>query len=442
MKQKTFYLVSLGCAKNTVDSDSMSTLLEQDGFQVLEKPGQAEVLIVNTCGFIQTAREESLAVLRELASKKQTGQILIAAGCLTERHRELISTSVAGIDGFIGTRRWMDILDYVRSLRERSNAPAYYIPESTTVGKDEKGIVRASMQGASAYLKIADGCRRMCAFCSIPLIKGTTVSRPLEMILEDAEVLQQAGIKELVLIAQDTTDYGYDLGKKDGLVTLLEALLPRIPKIPWVRLLYSYPGYVSERLIDLMNSSSQMLHYLDIPLQHAHPDVLKRMQRPANVEWVRKTISTMRQKMPDLAIRTTFIVGYPGESEKEFNALLDFVREIEFDHLGVFPFSFEPGTASEALGDPISEAEKAARLNELMKVQEGISLARNQRWIGKTLDVLIEGQGDGISVGRSFRDAPEVDGLVIVEDEVESGSIVPVRINGAMTHDLTGMLEK
>ena len=442
MKSNSFYLVSLGCAKNTVDSDSMAGLLEEDGFKALEKPSNAEFLIVNTCGFIQSARQESIEVLQELAEKKKPGQWLIAAGCLIECHREQLIAEVPGIDGFIGTRRWMDILDLVKSLRPGSTTPKYHIPESATIGTDEKGMVRAAVQGASAYLKIADGCRRQCAFCSIPLIKGTTVSRPQEAILEDAQILQDSGVKELILIAQDTTDYGVDLGIKDGLPKLLEALLPKIPEIPWVRLMYSYPGYVSDRLIDLMSTSKQVLHYLDIPLQHAHPETLKRMKRPSDLDWVHSTIAKMRKAMPDLAIRTTFIVGYPGETDAEFNSLLDFIREVKFDHVGAFPFSFEVGTSSEALGDPIPDAVKQERLQQLMQTQEIISLSRNQSLIGKTLDVLIEGKGDGISVGRSWRDAPEIDGLVIVEDEIEVGSMVPVRITGALTHDLTGMLIK
>jgi ribosomal protein S12 methylthiotransferase len=442
MKTKSFYLVSLGCAKNTVDSDSMAVLLERDGYRAVERSANAELLIVNTCGFIQSARQESIEVLQELAKKKKPGQLLVAAGCLTERYRDQLVSSVAGIDGFIGTRRWMDILELVKSLHAEPYQPRYHIPESATVGRDEKKVVRAAMQGASAYLKIADGCRRPCAFCSIPLIKGTTVSRPMDAIIDDAVILQDSGIKELILIAQDTTDYGVDLGLKDGLSRLLESLLPKISQIPWVRILYSYPGYVTDRLIELMGSSSQILHYLDIPLQHAHPDVLKRMKRPSDMDWVYRTIEKMRKAMPDLAIRTTFIVGYPGETETEFNTLLDFMRKVKFDHVGAFPFSFETGTASEVLGDTIPEATKQVRLTELMRLQEDISLARNQRWIGKSLNVLIEGRGDGISVGRSFRDAPEIDGVVIVENVIEVGSLVPVRINSALTHDLTGSLVK
>lgn len=440
MKKKTFYLASLGCAKNTVDSDSMAAILQRDGYHAVERPSAAEILIVNTCGFIQQARQESLDVLTELASTKKAGQMLIAAGCLTERYREKLIESVKGIDGIIGTRRWMDILELVQELRADPQTPRYHLPEAATIGRDEHGVLRVSIQGTSAYLKIADGCRRSCAFCSIPLIKGPPVSRPLQTIIQEAEVLQENGIRELNLIAQDTTDYGSDLGIKDGLAALLERLLPSIPHIPWVRILYAYPGFVSDRLIDVMSSSNQLLPYLDMPLQHAHPAMLKRMKRPSDVDWVQKTITKMRERIPDLALRTTFITGFPGETDAEFQTLLDFIREIEFDHVGVFPYSFELGTTAEPLGDPISCEVKEERVAEIMQLQESISLKRNQRLIGKTLDVLIEGEGDGISVGRSYRDAPEIDGLVIVEDPAEIGKIVPAQITGALTHDLMGKL--
>ncbi len=438
--KKTYYLASLGCAKNTVDSASMAELLENDGYRATEDPSHASVLIVNTCGFIETARNESLAVLDELARNKHAGQWLIAAGCMTQRYRELISAQVKGVDGFIGTRRWMDILDLMAKLRLNPKTVQYHIPGDERVGADEKGVLRASIQGGSAYLKIADGCRRPCAFCSIPLIKGTTVSRPMDLIANEAELLQANGIQELILIAQDTTDYGYDLGMKDGLVSLLENMLPRIPAIPWVRLLYSYPGYVSDRLIDLMSDSRQILHYFDIPLQHADRGILEKMKRPSNIDWVYGTIEKMRKRIPDLVIRSTFIVGYPGETEKEFSVLLKFLEEMKLDHVGAFTFSFEPGTASEPLGDPVSEQEKQERLQRLMELQESISLEKNQSLIGKKLDVLVEGQGDGISVGRSYRDAPEIDGLVIIEGDLEIGKIARIQITGAMVHDLIGAI--
>jgi ribosomal protein S12 methylthiotransferase len=440
MPDKTFYLLSLGCAKNTVDSDSMAALLYGDGYAPVDKPGRADVLIVNTCGFIQPAREESLKMLRKLAKNKKNGQVLIAAGCLTERYRQQIAEQVSGIDGILGTRRWMDILDVIHAVRPGQPHPLYHLPETPTIGLDEHGVLRASIQGGSAYLKIADGCRRPCAFCAIPLIKGTAVSRPVSAILDEGRQLQKMDIQELILIAQDTTDYGHDLGITDGLAKLLEQLVQAAPKIPWIRILYAYPGYVTDSLIEVMAGNRQILPYLDIPLQHAHPDVLRRMKRPADVEWIYRTLAKMRQAMPNLALRTTFIVGYPGETEAEFQTLLDFISVIKFDHVGVFPFSFEEGTASEPLGDPIPDEVKNERMARLMELQESISLTKNQAWVGKTLDILIEGNDKDISVGRSYRDAPEIDGLTIIEGQAPVGKIVKARITGAMVHDLSGQL--
>ena len=436
MKAKSFFIASLGCAKNSVDSESIASLLERDGFTLVGKPAQAEVLIVNTCGFIQQARQESLEVLRDLAEKKKPGQLLIAAGCFSELYREKLAEEVKGIDGIIGTRRWMDMPDLVRALRSEPGQPHYHLPQSPTIGVDDQGVFRVSVQGSSAYLKIADGCRRPCAFCSIPLIKGTQVSRPIEDILRDAEHMQEEGIRELILIAQDTTDYGSDLGMKDGLVHLLEELLPRVPAIPWIRIMYAYPGYVTDALIDLMSGSPQIVPYLDMPLQHASPQILRAMKRPANMEWVRETIAKMRVRIPGLALRTTLISGFPGETEEDHQCLLDFIREIEFDHLGVFPFSFESGTTSAPLGDPIPLELKQQRVEEIMAVQESISLKKMQRLIGKTLQVLVEGYGDGISIARSYRDAPEIDGLVIIEDQLTIGNFQPVQVTGALAHDL------
>ena len=417
-------MISLGCAKNTVDSASMAQILGDAGYTSTDKPSKAKVLIVNTCGFIGPAKEESFTVLQELAGKKQDGQVLIAAGCLTQRYGAEVAQRVKGIDGILGTRRWMDILDVVEALRTGKHPqPLYHLPDVATVGTDEKGVLRAGIQGNSAFVKIADGCRRPCAFCAIPLIKGTAVSRPMEAILGEAKQLAEMGIHELNLIAQDTTDYGYDLGLKDGLALLLENLTKVVPEIDWIRIMYAYPGYVTDRLIEVMANNPQILPYLDIPLQHAH-----------------RTLEKMRLAMPDLAIRTTFIVGYPGETENEFQALLDFVQEIRFDRVGTFLFSFEPGTSSERLGDPVPAEVKQERYDHLMTLQQKISLERNLSFMGKTLDVLFEGAGDGLSVGRSYRDAPEIDGLVIVEGEAPLGELLPVRITGALDYDLSGIL--
>jgi ribosomal protein S12 methylthiotransferase len=444
LEAATFHLVSLGCAKNTVDSDSMAQLLHRDGYRAVDRPEEAGVLIVNTCGFIGPAKDESIRSLRELAEGKRDDQVLIAAGCLTQRYGAQVAEQVPGIDGILGTRRWMDIVMLVRELHGRRSAePRYHLPdEARTVGIDESGVLRASVAGASAYVKIADGCRRPCAFCAIPLIKGTAVSRPIARILDEARQLRDAGVKELVLIAQDTTDYGHDLGMKEGLATLLEQLTAAVPEMDWIRIMYAFPGYVTDRLIDVMASHDQVLAYLDMPLQHAHPMTLRRMRRPANVGWVHRTLDKMRAAMPDLTIRTTFIVGYPGETEEEFNTLLEFVREIRFDRVGAFKFSFEPGTTSESLGDPVPAAVKEERFGRLMELQQGISLKANQAQVGRTLDVLIEGQDKGIAIGRSYRDAPEIDGLVFVEGEAEVGDLIPAKITGAMPYDLSAVPSK
>lgn len=441
MPKNTFHLVSLGCAKNTVDSDSMAQLLLRDGYQAVEDPARANVLIVNTCGFIGPAKQESINVLRELAEGKRNNQLLIAAGCLTQRYGSEVAEKVPGIDGVLGTRRWMDIVQVVRELRKGPHPePLYHLPEDKTVGVDEHEALRASVAGASAYLKVADGCRRPCAFCAIPLIKGTAVSRPVDVIVNEARRLRDGGVRELVLIAQDTTDYGHDLGMKDGLAILLEQLTTSVPDMDWIRVMYAYPGYVTDRLIDVMASSKQVLPYLDMPLQHAHPKTLYRMKRPSNIEWVHKTLGKMRSKISDLSIRTTFIVGYPGETDEEFQALYDFVQEIRFDRVGAFQFSFELGTTSEPLGDPVPAEVKQERYERLMELQQGISMQVNQSYVGKTLDVLVEGKDKDITIGRSYRDAPEIDGLVFIEGDAKIGSIVPVRVTGAMAYDLTGTL--
>jgi ribosomal protein S12 methylthiotransferase len=442
MKAKTFHIVSLGCAKNTVDSDSMSQLLIGSGYRLVQKPTSASIVIVNTCGFIGPAKQESLEELSELAARKRQGQLLIAAGCLTQRYGAEVARQVPGIDGILGTRRWMDIVEVVSKLRNgRHPRPLYHLPEVPTVGQDEGGVHRVSIQGASAYIKIADGCRQPCAFCAIPLIKGTAVSRPLPVILDEARQLQDLGVRELILIAQDSTDYGHDLGMQDGLATLLEKLVQAAPAVDWLRIMYAYPGYVTDRLMEVMASHRQILPYLDIPLQHAHPQVLRRMRRPANMDWVHRTIGKMRQLMPELALRTTFIVGYPGETEAEFQTLLDFIQEIRFDKVGAFQFSYEPGTASEPLGDPIPADVKQARYEQVMLLQQGISLQRNQALVGRKLDILVEGQGDELSLGRSYREAPEVDGMVIIDGKAPLGALLPVKITGAFAYDLTGVVE-
>jgi ribosomal protein S12 methylthiotransferase len=437
------YLVSLGCPKNLVDSEGMTTLLENAGCTTVATPEEADLLIVNTCGFIRSAREESRTVLRELARARRPGQRLIAAGCYAQRSPHELSDDVPGMDGLIGTRRWTDIVTLIERLDERPEKghtalPCVQLPETSPLKQAPLDLPRVAVQGTSAYLKLADGCRRSCAFCAIPLIKGTAVSRRTDDILADAVMLAERGVQEIILIAQDTTGYGHDLGLRHGLPNLLEQLVGAVPQVPWIRLMYAFPGPAVDRLIDVMARHPQILPYLDIPLQHAHPDVLSRMRRPSDVEKVRHTVERMRAMIPDVAIRTTFLVGFPGETEAEFQVLIDFVAEMAFDRVGVFAYSHEEDTPAARMADDVPQAVKEARCGQLMAVQQPISLAKNQALVGRTLDVLLEGQGDGLSVGRSYRDAPEIDGLVLVHGELPVGQIIPVRVTTALEYDLVG----
>jgi ribosomal protein S12 methylthiotransferase len=435
-----FYLESLGCPKNLVDAQGMARLLKHLGYAPVDDPRQAQVLIVNTCGFIEDAREESISELRQLARGKRPGQVLIAAGCLSQRWGEGLVEQVPGVDGLLGTRRWSEIGALIRDLREgqgRHPRSLLSLPGEPILSAGGKGP-RVARQGASAYLKIADGCSAPCAFCAIPLIKGPAVSRPAGDIVRDAVDLVGQGVKEIILIAQDTTAYGRDGGERDALPSLVWAILEAAPALRWLRLMYAYPDHISPRLIDVMASELRVCHYLDLPLQHAHPTALRRMKRPASVERTRNLIVDLRAAMPDVALRTSFIVGYPGETEAEFQAVLDFVMESRFDRVGVFLYSPEEGTVAAALPDRVPEQVKAERYDRLMGLQQQISLEINEAQVGRRLDVLVEGQGEGLSIGRSYRDAPEIDGLVLLPGDVAVGKIAPVRITGAMEYDLLG----
>ena len=436
MKKNHFYIESLGCAKNSVDSRAMAELLALSGMTEADKPAQAEVIIVNTCGFIQPARQESLDVLSEFASDKQKGQLLVAAGCLSQREKDQLLVEVPGLDAALGTRRWADIVRVVKKAREKSGSPYLYFPDSERIIDDDQGIPRAAVQGASAYLKIADGCDRACAFCAIPAIKGPMVSRPVERVVSDARYLQELDMKEIILIAQDSTAYGRDLGLVDGLPMLLKELASAVPNVPWIRVMYTFPGSISDRLVEVMANHPQVLPYLDLPLQHAHPDVLRRMKRPADLDWIRQTISKMRKAMPRIALRTTFITGFPDETEGEFEFLLEFMREMRFDHVGIFPYYHEAGTSAYQAEDSVPDELKQERIQRLAAAQEEISLEINRGFVGEKLDVIIEGNGDRISAGRSYRDAPEIDGLVIFNEIIEPGQLVSAEVIGALTHDL------
>ncbi len=431
MTKNTYHLISLGCAKNTVDSQRVAEILNWAGMKFSANPDEAEFLIVNTCGFIQAARDEALQILDDLGrKKKRSGQYLLAIGCMAENNAELIAKHCPHVDGILGTRKLADILKVMKRVNENASLPV--VDYADLPGS------QVAVEGPSAYLKIADGCNRCCGFCSIPIIKGNWHSRSETEILADAIRLRDLGVKEINLIAQDTTAYGLDLGLKDALPSLVQKISQAVPDVPWIRLLYAFPGYVSDNLIDVIASTPNVVKYLDIPLQHGHAEMLKRMHRPDDLFWVRSTIAKMRARIDGLAIRSTFIVGYPNETEEEFKALEDFLEEMRFDRVGVFKYSFEPGTFSASLGDTVPEKTKQKRYDRLMKIQQRISKQINRTFVGKTLDVLIEGHEQDLLIGRTYRDAPEVDCAVFVEGKAPIGSIIPVKIHTALEYDLIG----
>lgn len=469
MTNLKYHLITLGCPKNQVDSDGIEMTLQNAQVASSPEVNDADVLIVNTCGFLEAAKEESIDVLTELAEGKRGNQMLIAAGCLAQRNGEEVLQRVAGIDGLLGTRRWMDVMELVQGIRGRQSEKRgfqRYDILGDTVGTNgssalallddpaaefDAAFPRPPVLGGSAYLKISDGCNAPCAFCTIPSFKGKLRSRPMDAVIAEANALVQAGAKELIVVAQDTTDYGRDRGEPNSLAQLLAAICHRTnDDLKWLRLMYAYPGHVSNELIEVMASEDKIVPYLDIPLQHGDSETLKRMRRPSRVAMVHDHVEKLRQAMPNVALRTTFIVGFPGETEEEFSNLLDFVEEIEFDKVGAFTFSPEPGTPAALLPDHVAPEVQEERYGRLMEIQQAISLRKNQAQIGQMLDVLIEGEGEYESdtpgetgpllLGRSYRDAPEVDGLVLVPgiSGVPAGEMIEVHINGAMEYDLVG----
>ena len=452
-KKQTYHLITLGCPKNEVDSDGMEMLLQQADVVKSADARRADVLIVNTCGFLEAAKEESIGVLQELADGKRRRQMLIAAGCLAQRNGEEVLKRVPQVDGLLGTRRWMDVVELVRRLRSGPEGAAgpRRLQRYSLLGEPDESYVqptpRPPVAGGSAYLKISDGCNAPCAFCTIPSFKGKLRSRPPEALIDEANALVDAGAKELVIVAQDTTDFGRDRGEPDSLPRLLSALCNRTgDALRWVRLMYAYPGHVSDGLIEVMASQDKIVPYLDMPLQHGDPRTLRRMRRPSRLEMIYDHVEKLRAAMPDIALRTTFIVGYPGETEEEFQGLLALAQAIEFDKVGAFPFSPEPGTPAAELPAPVPEEEKAERFARLMEAQQPISLRKNQEQVGRALDILVEGQGEiaetggPLVLGRSYRDAPEVDGLVLVPGiaDAPAGAMLQVYINGALEYDLVG----
>ncbi|MFN0148718.1 MAG: 30S ribosomal protein S12 methylthiotransferase RimO [Dehalococcoidia bacterium] len=428
---KTYHLVTLGCPKNDVDSEHLERLLTGGELLPVIQPGDADAIIVNTCGFIEQSQAQSMEAVHELAANKRPGQTLIVAGCMTQLYGEKVRSEVAGIDHVFGVGQWQD----VAKLLSVDVDAVYDIPQ------------HAKVTGPSAYLKISDGCDAPCTFCVIPKIKGVLRSAPAGLLVKEARRLVDAGAKELVLVAQDSTAWGEDLGLPvaSGLPGLLQMLSEAVGPETWLRLMYAYPSRVSPQLIESMAAIPNVVHYLDVPLQHGSEAVLRRMKRPHNVEKVFSFIRELRAAMPDIVLRTSFIAGFPGETEAEFQELLDFAKAVRFDHAGCFTYSLQQWTGAFDMTDQVVDEVKHERRDRFMRQQQMVAAKQAKRFIGRTLPMLVEGSGedeDGLPVaaGRTYREAPEVDGLVFARGQAAPGSRVLVRIDETAEYDLFGTI--
>lgn len=432
-------LVSLGCAKNQTDAEIMLGLLAEDGFNITYNPAEADIIIVNTCGFIETAKRESIDALLEMAEyKKERCRLLIATGCLAERYSGEILIELPEVDAVLGTGDYDKITNII--MEAFSGKKPVLCGNKDRTPKERLPRI-LSTPPYTAYLKIADGCDNNCTYCAIPKIRGHFRSRKIEDIVGEAKSLADSGVKELILIAQDTTRYGKDLYGGYSLDKLLEELV-KIEKIQWIRVHYYYTEAITDELIDVMAKYDKICNYIDMPIQHANNDVLRRMARRTSREQMLEKISKLRERMPDCVIRTSIIVGFPGETEEQFKELYDFVKEVRFDRMGVFAYSQEEDTAAADFPGQIDEEVKEKRLDALMTLQQGISLELNREKIGRTLEVIVEGYDEEsfLFYGRSRGDSIEVDGKVYfgTETEVFEGDIINVEILDADEYDLTG----
>lgn len=431
-------LINHGCAKNLVDSELMLGLLNQNGYEITLDDEAADVVIVNTCSFIHDAERESVQSILQMI---ENGKKVIVTGCLAQKYSDELKNEIPEIAAMIGTANITDLVDAIKKITTSDNYssfvsdnPKYIYPENV-----ERQQITV---GASSYLKIGDGCNYRCGYCIIPKLRGDYVSRPIENIVDEAKKMVDKGVTEIILIAQDTSSYGLDLYKRQALPQLLEEL-NKIENLSWIRILYAYPTQMSDELIDAIARLDKVVKYVDIPLQHSHPEVLKRMKRP--VMDYRDLINKIRNKIENVSIRTSLIVGYPGETEEEFEHLYNFVKDVKFDRMGVFEYSREKGTYSDTLDNHISDEIKRDRKDKLMKLQQKISLENNQKYVGKTIKCIVEGYtDDGVVILRSEHDAPEIDGLVYAtsQNEVIPGDIENVVITEAQEYDLYGIIEE
>jgi ribosomal protein S12 methylthiotransferase len=440
--------VSLGCSKNLVDTEVMLGSLRNSGFALSADVADCDVIVVNTCGFIDPARRESVNTILEMAEHKRRGRCrrLVVAGCLVQRHHRELREEIPEIDAFVGLDALETIVEAARLDRDSAAAdPSVPISGMARALYDHRSARVLATLPHTAYLKISEGCDRPCSFCAIPSMRGRMRSRTPESLRLEAEDLARRGVKELILIAQDSTDYGRDLADGTDLAALIP-ILDSVPGIEWIRIHYAYPGRVTRRLLEAMARSPRICRYLDIPLQHADASVLKAMNRGGSGTAFLRMLGTIRRHLPGCSLRTTFIVGFPGEGRQAFRALCDFVREARFDHVGVFTYSHEEGTPAFTLKDDVPPTLKEERRARLMELQARISLAANRARVGKVLPVRIDGlEGDTrmLLTGRTEFQSPEVDGRVLItEGAAAPGDLVPVRMVEAHPHDLVGRIER
>lgn len=425
---KTLNLISLGCAKNLVDSEILLGGLNKTNIDLTDDPEKADTIVVNTCGFLDIAREESVDTILQAAEMKKTGSLkeLVVMGCLSERYPEELKKEIPEVDRIFGSNDHKQIVSFLTGK---------------DFAKDDPLFFRSLMTPKHyAYLKIAEGCDNGCSFCSIPLMRGLQKSRTIPAIIEEAERLVQNGTKEILVIAQDSTSYGWDLEKKVYLSDLLREL-DQINGLEWIRVHYAHPAHLSQRIIHAIAECDKVCNYLDMPIQHASDDVLKSMRRGLGQDGIRNRIERLRKAIPNIGLRTTLIVGYPGETEKNYMELRDFVEEMRFDRLGVFTYSEEEGTLAADLEDNIPRETKDARKNDILELQHDISLDKNERFIGKTIKVVVDKSGEEASVGRSEFDSPEIDNIVHVKGHAETGAFHQVKITNVNEYELIGTIE-
>ncbi|HTJ08634.1 MAG TPA: 30S ribosomal protein S12 methylthiotransferase RimO [Candidatus Binataceae bacterium] len=440
---ESVHLISLGCPKNTADSELMLGALVRAGFEVTMDPQQAQVLLVNTCAFIEPAKKESIDAILGAAEVKKNGagKRLVVAGCLSQRYGSELREQFPEVDIFVGTGNFLDLPELLRRSERPELRPIPYTGAAHLLPSAEAPRIRTG-DPFSAYLKVSEGCDHRCAFCIIPRIRGRHESRPLDDVVQESERLAASGVREINLIAQDLTAYGRDLRPRASLAGLLRRLAP-IDGIRWIRLLYCYPNFVTDELLAAIASLEKVVNYIDMPLQHADDAMLRAMKRERSADALRRLLERVRAAIPGVALRTSFIVGFPGETDAAFAALVDFVREQKFDRVGVFTYSREENTAAHGLADQVAEGVKRRRRAELMEVAAQISLEKNRGLVGREIEVMVEGAAPGRATrlrARTSAQAPEIDGMVLLSGEAEPGEIVRARIERATTYDLHGRI--